>query len=100
MNITSSGIARICELNSKNQKLRIFVKGGGCAGLMYGFEFVDTIGPDDIEINYEGISIVVDWFSHQMLSSTTIDFEDTLTDRKLILSGLGGCDCLSAFKRK
>lgn len=98
MNITKSGISRIRELNSDNQKLRVYVKGNGCAGLTYGFEFTNISTNDDIEIDHDGISIVIDYFSNQLLDSTTIDFEDTLTTRRLVLSGLGGCDCLSSFR--
>lgn len=98
MKITESGIVRINELNSSNQKLRVYVKGNGCAGLSYGFEFVESSTNDDIEIDYAGTTIVVDYFSNQLLESAVIDFEDTLTTRRLVLSGLSSCSCMSAFQ--
>jgi iron-sulfur cluster insertion protein len=100
MKISETGLTRIRELNSSNQKLRVYVQGGGCAGLGYGFAFDNTVDFDDVEIDINGQSIIVDVFSKQMLSSTMIDFEDTLITRRLILSGLGGCDCRCSFTHK
>lgn len=76
----------ISQENNKNLKLRIFVVGGGCAGLQYGFAFDKSIQPDDIVIKKSiqmantkdiSISLLIDPISFLYLSEAEVDYVDT-----------------------
>lgn len=58
--------------------LRISVSGGGCAGLQYGMKLEAEQAEDDMLLDFEGITVLVDPFSAPMLDGTTIDFVDSL----------------------
>ena len=59
--------------------LRIFVSGGGCAGLQYGLRLEETKQEDDAELEIEGVKVLVDPMSYTMLGGVTVDFIDSLT---------------------
>jgi len=54
--------------------LRIFVKGGGCSGLQYGFELIDAAQADDLVIERGGVTLFVDHLSSLYLDGATIDY--------------------------
>lgn len=58
--------------------LRIYVSGGGCAGLSYGMGFEEKPDEDDTIIEGEGIKILVDSYSSNYLRGTEIDYIETL----------------------
>ena len=47
----------IAEENSPNLKLRMFVSGGGCSGMQYGFTFEEQANEDDFDLEFEGIHL-------------------------------------------
>lgn len=54
--------------------LRIFVNGGGCAGLQYGLDFSD-IKDNDIVFFQDDIEIYIDCISAMHLEGTTVDYQ-------------------------
>lgn len=58
--------------------LRIFVQGGGCAGLQYGMALEVQERKDDAVIEVHGLRLFVDPFSAQYLEGACIDFQDDL----------------------
>ncbi|MDR2092914.1 MAG: iron-sulfur cluster assembly accessory protein [Azoarcus sp.] len=61
------------------QGLRLMISGGGCAGFQYGMRLEAEKAEDDVEIEVEGIRLLVDPFSHTLLDEVSIDFIDSLT---------------------
>jgi iron-sulfur cluster assembly accessory protein len=57
--------------------LRIFVQGGGCAGLQYGMAFEDTAREGDTVVETRGIRLFVDPFSARHLEGACIDYQDS-----------------------
>jgi iron-sulfur cluster assembly accessory protein len=57
--------------------LRVFVHGGGCAGLQYGMAFEDTKQEGDMVLEVKGVRLFVDRFSADYLEGACIDYEDT-----------------------
>jgi iron-sulfur cluster assembly protein len=57
--------------------LRIFVHGGGCAGLQYGMAFENTKQEGDTVLEVKGVRLFVDRFSADYLEGACIDYEDT-----------------------
>ncbi len=57
--------------------LRIFVHGGGCAGLQYGMAYENAPRADDTVVEAQGVRIFVDAFSARYLAGACIDYQDT-----------------------
>ena len=58
--------------------LRVFVQGGGCAGLQYGMAFEDTAREGDTVVETRGVRLFVDPFSARYLEGACIDYQDRL----------------------
>ncbi len=58
--------------------LRIYVSGGGCAGLSYGMSFEEKPEEDDFVIEDCGIHMLVDSYSSEYLKGTEIDYIESL----------------------
>jgi iron-sulfur cluster assembly protein len=61
-----------------NAALRVYVAGGGCAGLTYGLALEEEVGEDDIVMHQNGIKLVVDPFSARYLKGAEIDYVESL----------------------
>ena len=55
-------------------RIRIGVRGGGCTGFTYVFEWADELKPTDTEFADHGVAIVVDPKSLVFLGGMTLDF--------------------------
>lgn len=77
-------------------RLRIFARGGGCGGLDYGFSFDDAADVNDIQIQPNGITLLVDPMSYHNLMGATIDHQGG-PDGSFIIDNpsadCGSCDC-------
>ena len=65
------------ELNAPEKRLRVFVESGGCSGFQYGMSF-DEKKADDVELQSEGVQILMDAASLAYLSGSSVDFDDGL----------------------
>lgn len=85
----------------KNQ-IRLFVKGGGCAGLNYGFEF-SYEEDDDIKIPLNNMAdsfLVIDPMSFPYVEGATIGYEKTLMGESFTFknpNATATCGCGSSF---
>ena len=82
-----------------NKTLRLGVKGGGCAGFTYIFEF-DTPKDGDTIYNIDGIKIAVDPMHELYLAGTEIDFQQGLNSRGFIYHNPNAsktCGCGESF---
>ena len=80
--------------------LRIFVSGGGCAGLQYGLRLEQDKSEDDFEFDLGGATLLVDPMSRPMLEGLTVDFVDSLTQTGFKFSNpnaAGSCTCGQSF---
>lgn len=89
---------------SNNQTfIKLEVKGGGCAGLSYDFDFVklEQIHDDDEVLELDNnIQLVVDGMSLLYILGTTIDYEQKLGSSKLVLvnpNESSSCGCGKSF---
>ena len=62
----------------KTLMLRVAVDGGGCSGFQYRFDLVETAEPDDLRVERDGASALVDSVSLDLLRGSEIDFADEL----------------------
>jgi len=58
--------------------LRVYVSGGGCAGLSYGMGFEEKPDQDDAVIEENGVKLLVDSYSSRYLKGTEIDYIESL----------------------
>jgi len=58
--------------------LRVSVESGGCTGFQYNFDLVREREDDDIAIEKEGVTVLIDETSHVLLQGSEIDFVDDL----------------------
>lgn len=66
------------ERNLPDHGLRVFVQGGGCAGLQYGMAFEPTTREGDTVVEVKGVRLFVDPLSAVYLEGASIDYQDTL----------------------
>ncbi|TXD34126.1 iron-sulfur cluster assembly accessory protein [Lujinxingia vulgaris] len=61
-----------------NNGIRIGVKSGGCSGLNYVLDIVDSPADNDRVFERNGVKIFCDPRSYLYLNGTEIDFEDSV----------------------
>jgi iron-sulfur cluster insertion protein len=59
----------------RGKAFRVFIEGGGCSGLQYGFAFDDRREGDQ-SFTVEGLAVLIDPMSLQYLRGSRIDFVD------------------------
>ncbi len=64
------------QVTDPSLSLRVFVKAGGCAGYQFGLK-LDKSGENDIVEHKNGISIVADPKSADLLGDAEIDYVET-----------------------
>jgi iron-sulfur cluster insertion protein len=80
--------------------LRVFVQGGGCSGLQYGFEFDEQLQDGDLCIENQGVKLLIDPMSVQYLGGAEIDFRDGVDGAQFVIrnpSATTTCGCGSSF---
>ena len=71
-------IAEILKSEPGPMMLRVAVTGGGCSGFQYNFALDDTKMDDDLVIERDGATVLVDPMSLDFLKGAEIDFTDEL----------------------
>jgi iron-sulfur cluster insertion protein len=101
---TDAAAKKVSELiaGEGNAKLmlRVFVQGGGCSGLQYGFEFDEEIQDGDTCIENQGVKLLIDPMSFQYLGGAEIDFRDGLDGAQFVIRNPNAqttCGCGSSF---
>jgi len=80
--------------------LRVFVQGGGCSGLQYGFEFDEQTQDGDTCIENQGVKLLVDPMSVQYLMGAEIDDRKGLDGAQFVIRNPNAattCGCGSSF---
>lgn len=102
--ITETVTERIKELlleeNNPNLNLRVFIQGGGCSGMQYGFTFDEKVNEDDFVIHKDSVKYIVDSMSLQYLQGATIDFKEDFTGSNFLITNPNAettCGCGSSF---
>ena len=76
VNITERGAARLklllADEKNPNAKFRVSVLGGGCSGFQYSFSFDDVLNSDDKVFERNGVPIVVDEISLDLLGGAVV----------------------------
>ena len=104
MTLTDNAVIKIKDLiaeeNNPNINLRIYVQGGGCSGMQYGFTFDEEINEDDTKVEKDDCTILVDPMSLQYLHEAEIDYTESLQGSQFKIhnpSAKASCGCGSSF---
>ena len=104
MILETSAVAKLRDLvaeeGNPNLMLRVFVQGGGCSGMSYGFTFDEMQNEDDFDFAYEDVKVVVDSMSMQYLQGSSIDYKEDLMGASFVINNPQAqttCGCGSSF---
>ncbi len=102
--VTANAAKRIAHLIEREGDaelmLRVAVSGGGCSGFQYGFSFDDTVNADDRTFERDGVKVVVDEVSLELLAGARIDFVEDLIGASFQISNpqaTSSCGCGASF---
>lgn len=102
--LTESAAKRIAWLAEQEGQadlmMRVAVSGGGCSGFQYGFSFDDTVNADDLTFERDGVKVVVDEVSLDLLAGSEIDFVEDLIGSSFQIrnpNASSSCGCGSSF---
>ena len=102
--ITESASTKIADIlaeeNNTKAKIRVFVQGGGCSGMQYGFTVDTEQNEDDFMIPAGSTSVLVDSISAQYLTDASIDYVEDLNGSQFKISNPNAqttCGCGSSF---
>jgi iron-sulfur cluster insertion protein len=88
------------EENNPALSLRVFVQGGGCSGMQYGFTLETEQNEDDFIIEQQGVKYLIDAMSMQYLSGATIDYKEDFEGSNFVIQNPNAqtsCGCGSSF---
>ncbi|MBL28809.1 MAG: iron-sulfur cluster insertion protein ErpA [Rhodospirillaceae bacterium] len=80
--------------------LRVSVSGGGCSGFQYGFTLDDARNADDLSLEHDGATIVVDEMSLSLLQGSQIDWQESLEGATFVVknpNATASCGCGTSF---
>lgn len=102
--VTDACAARVNKIlagETENRALRISVEGGGCSGFSYKFDLVPgAVEDDDIVIEKNGATILVDALSMVYMAGSEIDFVDDLIGQSFQIrnpNAVANCGCGTSF---
>ncbi|CAN5596274.1 iron-sulfur cluster insertion protein ErpA [soil metagenome] len=80
--------------------LRVAVRPGGCSGFSYEMFFDSDVDGADQLVDFEGVKVVVDPSSAQLLTGATLDYKDGLQSAGFAIDNPNAqrtCGCGQSF---
>jgi iron-sulfur cluster insertion protein len=103
LTLSPSAAARVAAIAAKQAKpaiLRLSVEGGGCSGFQYQFGLADAAEADDAVSETDGVKLVVDPVSLDLVAGCVVDFVESLGGAAFKVENpqaTAGCGCGSSF---
>jgi iron-sulfur cluster insertion protein len=104
LNFTVAAAAKVRELIQEEGNaalaLRVYIQGGGCSGFQYGFEFDENRAEDDVAVNTNDVTLLVDPLSLQYLMGSEVDYSESLQGAQFVIRNPNAkttCGCGSSF---
>ena len=103
MILSRSAAARVAAIAAKQGKpaiLRLSVEGGGCSGFQYKFGLADAAEADDLAVEQDGVTLVVDSVSLDLVAGSVVDYVESLGGAAFKVENpqaASGCGCGSSF---
>ena len=102
--VTENAVTKIrdilAEENNPALKLRVFVQGGGCSGMQYGFTLDEAQNEDDWDLDINGVKVLVDAMSGGYLQGAEIDYKEDQYGAQFSIKNPNAqttCGCGSSF---
>ena len=102
--LTDTAAVKVRDLieaeGEENLALRVAVRPGGCSGFSYEMFFDSEVVDDDVTLDYEGVKVVVDPSSAQLLEGATLDYKDGLNQAGFSINNPNAqrtCGCGQSF---
>jgi iron-sulfur cluster assembly accessory protein len=93
-------IAEILKSEPAPSMLRIAVTGGGCSGFQYNFAIDDARADDDLVVERDGATVLIDPMSLDFLKGAEIDFVEDLIGQSFKINNpnaTSSCGCGTSF---
>jgi iron-sulfur cluster assembly accessory protein len=103
ISLSPSAAARVAAIAARQGKpavLRLSVEGGGCAGFQYRFDLADDISAEDLAVVTDGVTLVVDDVSLDLVRGSVVDFVENLGGAAFQVTNpnaASGCGCGTSF---
>ena len=103
LSLTPAAASRVSLIASKQGKpaiLRLSVEGGGCSGFQYKFDLSENAARDDSVTETDGVQLVVDPVSLDLVDGSTVDYVESLGGAAFRVTNpnaAAGCGCGSSF---
>ena len=102
--VSESAAQQVARLLSseedQDQALRVSVSGGGCSGFQYGFAFDAARQDDDIVIEKNGVTVLIDSVSAGYMAGSEIDYVNDLIGASFQVknpNAVSSCGCGTSF---
>jgi iron-sulfur cluster assembly accessory protein len=93
-------IAKIVAGEPGKTALRVSVEGGGCSGFSYKFDLTDQRNAEDVAIERDGATVLIDDLSLVYMGGSVIDFVDDLMGQSFKIenpNAVASCGCGTSF---
>ena len=93
-------IAKIVSGEAGKTALRVSVEGGGCSGFSYKFDLTDQRNVEDIAVEKNGATVLIDDLSIVYMGGSVIDFVDDLMGQSFQIrnpNAVASCGCGTSF---
>lgn len=103
LTLTTAAAKRVAVIAQKQTKpaiLRLSVEGGGCSGFQYKFEMADAPEHEDSVSETDGVRLVVDPVSLDLVGGSVVDYVESLGGAAFRVenpNAAAGCGCGSSF---
>jgi iron-sulfur cluster assembly accessory protein len=103
ISLTAAAAARVAAIAGRQGKpaiLRLSVEGGGCSGYQYKFGLADAPDADDTIAETDGVRLVVDEMSLDLVRGAQVDFVENLGGAHFAVTNpnaASGCGCGTSF---
>lgn len=102
--LTTAAARRVAKLRREQGNdalmLRLSVSGGGCSGFQYGFDFDDRVQEDDFTTTTDGVTLLIDETSAELLGGAEVDFVEELIGASFQVrnpNATASCGCGTSF---
>ena len=101
--LTANAARRVAAIAARQARpaiLRLAVDGGGCAGFTYKFELADAAADGDAVAETDGVTLIVDPVSLDLVRGSAVDFVEDLGGAAFKVTNpnaASGCGCGSSF---
>ncbi|MEQ8405082.1 MAG: iron-sulfur cluster insertion protein ErpA [Oceanicaulis sp.] len=100
--LSESAAAQIKQIMKAQgaEYLRVSVIGGGCSGFSYQYDLVNEADAEDLRIEKDGATVLVDPMSAEFLTDSVIDYVDELIGASFQIknpNATAACGCGTSF---